>query len=219
MLSCLIAQSLHKKLHTRFLNALEQWKGIMWKRLLEFSLKKVVNTVVYHVFSSQLVNYGVLTGVLAFLWFFYSAVADRIFPTVDAVLTSSSSIVNPLAYKLAFDNHNLLVILFPFIFFSLIVLVHYLWGKWWWFGSTLGLIFVFDCIVALVSSRKIHEHLLLNDRNYGGTWSFWPWASDYNAHVAIVVLCGFGTSFAAGLFYHAFMGIVDESDADTDIEE
>lgn len=191
----------------------------MWQSILKFSLKKVINTVVSHLLGSRLVDSGVVIGIFAFLWFFYAAVADRIFPTADTVLSSSAVIVNPLAYKNAFDNDNWLVFLFPFIFFSLIVLVHHLWGKWRWFGVTLGLIFVFDCVVALVSSRKIHEHLSLNDRNYEGTWSFWFWASDYNAHVAIVVLCGFGASFTAGMLYHALKDVVDGSDADTDIEE
>ena len=191
----------------------------MWKRILEFSLKKAINTTVRHVLGSQLVDSGVLIGVFGFLWFFYSAVADRIFPIADTVLASSPSIVDPLAYKTAFDHQNLLVLLFPFIFFSLIVLVHHLWRKWVWFGVTLGLIFVFDCVVALVSSRKVHEYLLLNARDYEGSWSLLPWVSDYNAHVAIVVLCGFGTSFAAGMLYHVLKGIVDASDADTDIEE
>ena len=193
----------------------------MWKSILRFSLKKVINTFVRHVLGSRLVDSGVLIGVFAFLWFFYCAVADRIFPTVDTVLASSPGIVNPLAYQTAFanfDNSNWLVLLFPFIFFSLIILVHHLWGKWKWFGVTLGLIFVFDCVVALVSSRKVHEYLLLNARDYEGAWSFLFWKSDYNAHFAIVVLCGFGTSFAAGMLYHALKEIVDASDADTDSE-
>ena len=191
----------------------------MWQSILKFSLKKVINTVVRHVLGSQLVDSGVLIGLFAFLWFFYAAVADRIFPTVDTVLTSSRDIVNPLAYQTALDNHNWLVILFPFIFFSLIILVHHLWRKWVRFGGTLGLIFVFDYVVASISSRKVHEYLLLNDRDYEKEWSFWFWTSDYYAHVAIVVLCGFGASLAAGMLYHALKEIVDASDADTDIEE
>lgn len=194
----------------------------MWKSILKFSLKNVINTVVRHLLGSQLVDSGILMGIFAFLWFFYCAVADRIFPTADTVLESSPGIVNPLAYQTAFanfDDSNWLVLLFPFIFFSLIILVHHLWGKWRWFGVTLGLIFVFDCVVALVSSRKVHEYLLLNARDYEGRWSFRFWASDYNAHVAIVVLCGFGVSFAAGVLYHTLKDVVDASDADIDIEE
>ena len=191
----------------------------MWNRILKFSLKKVINTVVRHVIGSQLVDSGVLIGVFAFLWFFYCAVADRIFPIADTASVSSSDIVNPLAYQTAFANSNWLVLLFPFIFFSLIILVHHLWGKWRWFGVTLGLIFVFDYVVASISSRKVHEYLLSQVDDYSKSWNFWFWNSDYYAHVAIVVLCGFGTSFAAGMLYHALKEIVDASDADTDIEE
>lgn len=191
----------------------------MWKSILKFSLKKVINTVVRHVLGSQAVDSGVLIGVFAFLWFFYCAVADRIFPTADTVLASSRGIVNPLAYQTAFDNSNWLVLLFPFISFSLIILVHHLWGKWVRFGVTLGLIFVFDYVVASISSRKVHEYLLSQVGGYDKLWSFWFWASDYYDHVAIVVLCGFGTSLAAGMLYHALKEIVDESNDDTDIEE
>ena len=187
----------------------------MWDRILKFSLKKGINAVVGHLFGSLLTDSGILMGLFAFLWFFYSAVADRIFPTMDTALGSSPGIVNPLAYQ----NGNWLVFLFPFIFFCLIILVHHLWGKWVWFGITLGLIFAFDCVVALVSSRKIHEYLALNNLNYQELWSLWPWKSDYNAHVSIVIFCGFGASFAAGMLYHILKRIVDASDADTDIEE
>ena len=195
----------------------------MW--LLKFSFKKVIDIIVRHLFSSLLTDSGVLMGLFAFLWFFYSSVADRIFPTANAVLGGSPGIVNPLIYKTTIGDLNWLVLLFPFIFFSLIVLVHHLWGKWRWFGITLGLIFAFDCVVALISSRKVHEYLSQNDPNYEGVWTWVLWESSYSAHIAIVVFCGFGASFAAGVLYHFVKGIVSVPDADNapdtdiDIEE
>ena len=84
----------------------------MWKSILQFSLKKVINTVVRHLLDSQSVDSGGIIGIFAFLWFFYIAVADRIFPTADTVLASSAGIVNPLVYTITFDNNNWLVFLF-----------------------------------------------------------------------------------------------------------
>lgn len=191
----------------------------MFKRILKFSLKKVINTVVRHLLSSLLVDYLVLIGVFVFLWFFYSAVADRIFPTADRVLATSSGIVEPLAYKTSFSDGNFLVILFPFIFFCLAMLVHHYWDKGHQLVIILVCIFVFDYVAASVSSRKVHQYHTLNEFGYEGSWSFWFWASDYYDHVAIVVLCGFGTTLAAGMLYHALKKIVDVSDEDTDMEE
>ena len=147
----------------------------------------------------------VLTGLLGFLWFFYGAIGDKIFPTIDNVSENIANILNPLAYIVALGDLNLLVLLFPFISFSLVILVHCYWGKWRWFGTILGCVFLFDYIIAIVSTYEIHQHMKSQGgETYQGKWSALFGLPDYVAHVGIIILCGFGASFVAGLLYHAF---------------
>ena len=147
----------------------------------------------------------VLTGLLGFLWFFYGAIGDKIFPTVDTVSEHTANILNPLAYMVALGNLNLLVLLFPFISFALVILVHSYWGEWWWFGTVLACVFVFDYIIAAVSTYEIHQHMKIQEgKTYEEKWSPFLGLPDYWAHFGIIVLCGFGASFVAGLLYHAF---------------
>lgn len=156
---------------------------------------------------------NILRGLFAFLWFFYGAIADRIFPTIDAVLEKDPGILNPLANWIAFSNYNWLVLLFPFMSFALVILIHYYWKQPVWFVVILICIFFFDTIVALVSSKEIHDHL--ESQGYEQSWSIWFGWKDYFAHVWIVILCGFGASFVAGLLYHA---LYPKSDPSTDID-
>ena len=167
---------------------------------------------------SILSDKGILAGIFGFLWFFYGAIADRIFPTVDTALESFPGILNPLAYLIALSNLNLLVLLFPFISFSLVILIHHYWEKWWWFTIILICVLLFDYIVGIVSSKEIHDHMVLQlgeDYENEKKWSLWFGWPDYFAHVCIVILCGFGASFVAGLLYHALQGKVRLS-TDTD---
>ena len=137
---------------------------------------------------------------------------NRIFPTEGTALASSSDIVNPLAYQTAIDNRNLLVLFFPFIFLCVAMLVHYYWGQWKPLGCVLLFIFVFDFVVAIASSKKIHEYFSLNDREYNKeSWSFFFGGTGYWPHVLVVIFCGFGTSIAAGALYHAFSKKIDAS--------
>ena len=156
----------------------------------------------------------VLAGLFGFLWFFYGAMADRIFPAADTILVG---ILNPLAYQSSITTVNLLVLLFPFISFALVLLVHYYWEQPVWFGIILLCVFFFDTIVGLVSSKEIHDHLVSQGGEaYEGSWSIYFGWPDYFAHVSIVILCGFLASFVAGLLYHAIQGKVNLS---TDIVE
>ena len=163
---------------------------------------------------------NVLRGLFCFLWFFYGAIADRIFPTIDAVLEKDPGILNPRANWIAISSTNLLVLLFPFMSFALVILIHHYWKQRGWLWVIFICILLFDTIVALVSSKEIHDHL--ESQGYERSWSlFFGW-KDYFAHVWIVILCGFGASFVAGLLYHALYPKSDTStdtDTDTDTKE
>ena len=152
---------------------------------------------------SPLARICFLIVVFCFLWFFYVAVASRIFPREGQEIAKSANIFNPLAYQEAMEYANWLVLLFPIIFFCLAILVHYYWGKWKWLVLILGFIALFDIIVALVSSVKVHEYLIDNVRYTAEQSPTWPW--NYLPHISIVILCGFGVSLVAGFLYHALM--------------
>lgn len=183
----------------------------------------LINKIVTVLIRSLLVNTGFLIGAFVFLWCFYSAVADRIFSVAGTALTSSPGIVNPLAYKTAFESGNLLVLFLPFIPFCVVVLIHYFLNDlkrlWIWFAIVCVFIFAFDLVVGLVSSWETHNYLLSNQRDYEKSWTLWFGGKDYAAHVAIVILCGFGGAFIAGLLYDAVRKKVNVFPTDTDIND
>ena len=175
-----------------------------------------INKFIGKFFRSLLMDAGILAGAFGFLWFFYGAVVDRIFPTT--VLESSPGILNPLANFFAVSDGNMLVLLFPCIPLCLVLLVHHHWGQLRWLVPILLGILIFDYVVGVVSAQKIHEHLSMNVDDYDKEWSgFFGWP-DYVAHVSIVMSCGFVASLVAGLLYHALKGKVNPS-TDIDVEE
>ena len=181
--------------------------------------KRVINKLLQKLFGSLLVNSVLLIGLFGFLWFFYSAVVDRIFPAADTVLKSSSGFVNPLAYQTASEYNNWLVLLFTLVPFFSIIFAHHYWKTKRWFWIILGCIFLFNVVLGLVISKKIHDYLLENLRGYDKeSWSIWLGWPDYFAHVWIIIFCGFGISLVAGLFYSALKEIVKASADDKDIE-
>ena len=191
----------------------------LFKRLLRFLIGGLIRKAI----NNLLFDIGSLMGLLVFIWTFYCGIGDRIFPRTEADLVNPGNIIYPLAWWEAIQNGDFLIIFFPFLFFTVAVLVHRFWGRWYLLIPTILLSGAFDYIVALISSKSIHDYRESTDVFYGGTWSPIFGGEDYLGHVLIVIVCGIGGSVALGTLYHTLHDLIKDpiggSITSTDIEE
>ena len=112
-------------------------------------------------------------------------------------------IVNPTALSEAFQRPgNPVVILFPSIFLAFAIVAHHFWEqrKWVLLGVILLLTLLFDGILAIQISQKIHEvkriaGLIPESENWV------PRINDLNMWT--VIFCGFVVSLLVSILYHA----------------
>ena len=196
-----------------------------FKRFLRFLIGGFIRKVINHF----LFDIGSFMGLLVLLWTFYCGIGDRIFPRTEADLVNPGNVIYPLAWLEALQNFDFLIIFFPFLFFTVAVLVHRFWDRWYLLIPTILLSGVFDYIVALISSKNIYDYRESTDEFYSGTWSPIFGGDDYLGHVLIVMVCGIGGSVALGALYHVLHDLIKDpikvsinnevSINNTDIEE
>ena len=151
-----------------------------------------------------------LVPLTIYLFIFYASVVDKAFFLDVASLKGKSQdalnaidIVNPTALSEAFQKPgNLVVILFPSIFLAFAIVAHYFWEqrKWILLGAILLFTLVFDGILAIQISQKIHEvkkiaGLITESEN----WMF----SINDLNMWTVIFCGFIVSLLVSVLYHA----------------
>ncbi len=106
-----------------------------------------------------------------YLFVFYASAVDKAFflnkEQIGAQLfqgqgidASVNNIVNPSALTKAFQGEwNLIVLMFPFVFLAFAIALEYFLEdrKWGWVICLASFTFIFDAILAIQISRKIHE--------------------------------------------------------------
>ena len=155
-----------------------------------------------------------LVPLVAYLFIFYASVVDKAFfldveslkeKSQDAV--EAIDIVNPTALVEAFRKPgNLFVILFPSIFLGVVMITHAFWEqiKQWWCWALIGLVLLvtlmFDFILAIHISQKIHEvKQLAGLIPETEQWTF-RW-NDLN--MLTVIFCGFVVALFVSILYPA----------------
>ena len=118
----------------------------------------------------------IFCGLLAiYLFIFYASAVDKAFflntEAIQAQLAQGTyagvnDVVNPSALSKAFQGEwNLFVVMFPFVFLAFAIALDYFWeqGKWMYLVVLLlaALTFVFDYILAVQISQKIHQAKIL----------------------------------------------------------
>ena len=149
----------------------------------------------------------IFCGLLAiYLFIFYASAVDKAFflntEAIQAQLAQGTyagvnDVVNPSALFKAFQGEwNLFVVMFPFVFLAFAIALDYFWeqGKWGYLVAfaLAGLTLVFDGILAIQISQKIHQAKILMGQETE-QWTFRM--TDLNMWT--VIFCGF-CRFTAG---------------------
>ena len=167
---------------------------------------------------THLITGGIATfcgALLAFylLCFYASAIDKAFFLDVDEQVESGTyaglnDIVNPSALENALEgNLNLITILAPFIFLAFAVAVHHFWEhrQYWIVALLLVVTLLFDGILAVQISQKIHQANVRMGLGKG-EWDFGivSLVTDPIANLDIwtVIFCGFVTSVLVSIVYH-----------------
>lgn len=158
---------------------------------------------------------SVILGFLAiYLIFFYASAADKAFflnteaiqeQLAQGTYAGINDVVNPSALFKAFQGQwqkwNLVVVMIPFVFLAFAIALDYFWeqGKWGYlFAIGLGfLTLVFDVILAIQISQKIHQAKILMGQETE-QWTFK--INDLNMWT--VIFCGFIVSLLVSITYH-----------------
>lgn len=161
---------------------------------------------------------SVVLGFLAiYLIFFYASAADKAFflnteaiqeQLAQGTYAGINDVVNPSALFKAFQGGwhkwNPVVVMLPFVFLAFAIALDYFWeqGKWWFVLLLAALTLVFDTILAIQISQKIHQAKVLMDPD-AGEWSvnsINPFTWDLN--IWTVIFCGFVVSMLVSITYH-----------------
>lgn len=180
---------------------------------------------------------GALCCIVALsLYFFYVSALDKaFFQTLGSYsedmemdsYTGLNEIFNPTAVFKAFQGANFWLVLFSVFPIALAFVIHPIWisaqkcweseNKWGTIGLALGAFavlaatFVFDSILALQISKKIHESKVLIGLAQG-EWSISPTDPfTWNLDIVLVLFCGFFASFLLSLLFHFTMEMWKEA--------
>ena len=194
---------------------------------LESPTQAELNPISAEVTTKQRFSYSqLITGIIAvffliplvaYLFIFYASVVDKAFFLDVASLKEKSQdilnaldIVNPTALFEAFQRPgNPFVMLFPSIFMAVVMITHAFHDFWtqskrWWLWSVIAFVLlvtlVFDFILAIHISQKIHEvKKLAGLIPETEQWTFR--ISDLNMWT--VIFCGFVVALFVSILYPA----------------
>ena len=167
-----------------------------------FSWMGLVTAIISTVFFACLATY---------LFIFYASAVDKAFflntEAIQAQLAQGTyagvnDVVNPKALFKAFQGEwNLFVLMFPFVFLAFAIALDYFWeqGKLMYLVALLlgGLTLIFDSILAIQISQKIHQAKILMGQETE-QWAFRM--NDLNMWT--VIFCGFVVSLLVSIMYH-----------------
>ncbi len=160
-------------------------------------------------FVSALISTVFFVCLALYLFIFYASAVDKAFflntEAIQAQLEQGTyagvnDVVNPKAVSKAFQGEwNLFVFMFPFVFLAFAIALDYFWetNKRWIAGVLAVLTFIFDSILAIQISQKIHQAKMIMGQETE------PWTfkiSDLNMWT--VIFCGFIVSLLVSIIYH-----------------
>ena len=160
-------------------------------------------------FVSAIISTVFFVCLAIYLFIFYASAVDKAFflntEGIQAQLEQGTyagvnDVVNPKALFKAFQGAwNLFVLMFPFIFLAFAIALDYFWetGRKWIAVVLALLTLVFDSILAIQISQKIHQAKMLMGQETE-QWAF----SLYDLNMWTVIFCGFVVSLLVSIIYH-----------------
>ncbi len=144
-----------------------------------------------------------------YLFVFYASAVDKAFflnrEAIQAQLSQGTyagvnDIVNPSALAKALQGEwNLIVLMFPFVFLAFAIALEYFLEdrKWVWVICLAAFTFIFDAILAIQISKKIH----LAKRLMGQETEQWTFRMN-DLDMWTVIFCGFVVSMLVSIIYY-----------------
>lgn len=160
-------------------------------------------------FVSAIISTVFFVCLAIYLFIFYASAVDKAFflntEAIQAQLEQGTyagvnDVVNPKAVSKAFQGEwNPFVLMFPFVFLAFAIALDYFWetGKRWIAVVLAGLTFIFDSILAIQISQKIHQAKMIMGQETE-QWTFK--IGDLNMWT--VIFCGFIVSLLVSIIYH-----------------
>ena len=160
-------------------------------------------------FVSAIISTVFFVCLAIYLFIFYASAVDKAFflnsEAIQEQLTQGTyagvnDVVNPKAVSKAFQGEwNVFVLMFPFIFLAFAIALDYFWetGKKWIAVGLALLTLIFDSILAIQISQKIHQAKILMGQETG-QWAF----SLRDLNMWTVIFCGFVVSLLVSIIYH-----------------
>ena len=158
----------------------------------------------------------VLISVAVYLFIFYASAVDKAFflhedkiqqQVEGGTYAGVQDIVNPKALFIAWQKgdqgRNYFVLFFPWVFLAFALAFDHFWesGKMRWVIGLGVVTFVFDVLLAIHISLKIHLARKYIAERMGDPTPTWPGGDDF-LDIATVIFCGFVASLLVSVLYN-----------------
>ena len=153
----------------------------------------------------------VLIALAAYLFIFYASAVDKAFflnedkiqqQVEEGTYAGVQDIVNPNALSKVFQAKNYFVLFFPCLFLGFALALDHFWefGKIKWVIGLVAITFVFDVLLAIHISLKIHQAEVYIAQRLGQLEPEWTLYDNF-LNILTVIFCGFVASLLVSVLY------------------
>ena len=153
----------------------------------------------------------VLVALAAYLFIFYASAVDKAFflnedkiqqQVEEGTYAGVQDIVNPNALSKVFQAKNYFVLFFPCLFLGFALALDHFWefGKIKWIIGLVAITFVFDVLLAIHISLKIHQAEVYIAQRLGQLEPEWTLGDNF-LNILTVIFCGFVASLLVSVLY------------------
>ena len=153
----------------------------------------------------------VLIALAAYLFIFYASAVDKAFflnedkiqqQVEEGTYAGVQDIVNPNALSKVFQAKNYFVLFFPCLFLGFALALDHFWefGKIKWVVGLVAITFIFDVLLAIHISLKIHQAEVYIAQRLGQLEPQWTLYDNF-LNILTVIFCGFVASLLVSVLY------------------
>ena len=153
----------------------------------------------------------VLIALAAYLFIFYASAVDKAFflnedkiqqQVEEGTYAGVQDIVNPNALSKVFQAKNYFVLFFPCLFLGFALALDHFWefGKIKWVVGLVAITFIFDVLLAIHISLKIHQAEVYIAQRLGQLEPEWTLYDNF-LNILTVIFCGFVASLLVSVLY------------------
>ena len=154
----------------------------------------------------------VLIALAVYLFIFYASAVDKAFflnenkiqqQVEEGTYAGVQDIVNPNALSKVFQAKNYFVLFFPCLFLGFALALDHFWefGKIKWVMGLVAITFVFDVLLAIHISLKIHQAEVYIAQRLGQLEPEWTLGDNF-LNILTVIFCGFVASLLVSVLYN-----------------